>query len=78
MTPNSAVDKFRLHELEQKLVSELQVASEQTRLVSTEEEKRSALQAYLRALQRFTEFAVKGIMPEEFVRQSDGSHYQNG
>ena len=74
MTPNSAIDKFRQHEIEQQLASELHAAREQTRLVSTEEEKRSALQTYLRALQRFTEFAAKGIMPEEFVRQSGGSH----
>jgi hypothetical protein len=74
MTPNSAVDKFRLHEIEQQLASELHAAREQTRGASTDEEKRNVLQTYLLALQRYTEFAAKGLVPEEFPWQSGGSH----
>ena len=57
-----------LHEIEQQLASELHAAMEQTRLASTEEEKHNALNTYLLALQRFTEFAAKGLVPEEFLR----------
>ena len=46
MTPNSALDKFRLHEIEQQLASELHAAREQTRLASTDEEKRNVLETY--------------------------------
>jgi adenine C2-methylase RlmN of 23S rRNA A2503 and tRNA A37 len=74
MTPNSALDKFRLQEIEQQLASELHAAREQTRGASTEEEKRNVLETYLLALQRYTEFAAKGIVPEEFLLQSGGSH----
>jgi len=74
MTPNSAVDKFRLHEIEQQLASELHSAREQTRRAATEEQKHNVLETYLLALQRYTEFAAKGRVPEEFVRQSGGSH----
>jgi hypothetical protein len=66
MTPSPTPDKFRLREIEQQLVADLQATGEQTRLASTEEEKRGALQTYLRALHRFAEFAAKGIVPEEF------------
>jgi len=74
MTPNSAIDKFRLLEIEQQLASELQAAMEQTRLASTEKEPHNVLQTYLLALQRYTEFAAKGIVPEEVLRQSGGSY----
>jgi adenine C2-methylase RlmN of 23S rRNA A2503 and tRNA A37 len=74
MTPDPALDKFRLHEIEQHLASELHAAREQTRGASTEEEKRNVLETYLLALQRYTEFAAKGIVPEEVLRQSGGSH----
>jgi hypothetical protein len=74
MTPNPAPDKFRRYEIEQQLASELHAAREQTRLASTEEEKRNVLEAYLLALQRYTEFAAKGIVPEEFLRQPGGSN----
>jgi len=74
MTPSSTPDKFRLREIEQQLVADLHATSEQTRLASNEEEKRGALQTYLRALHRFEEFAAKGIVPEEFLQQSGRSH----
>ena len=74
MTPNSALGEFRLHEIEQQLASELHAAREQTTLASTEEEKHNVLETYLLALLRYTEFATKGIVPEEFLRQSGGSH----
>jgi hypothetical protein len=51
MTPNSAVDKFRLHEIEQQLASELHSAREQTRRAATEEQKHNVLETYLLALQ---------------------------
>jgi hypothetical protein len=74
MTPNSAIDKSRLHEIEQQLASELHAAREQTQGASTEEEKRNVLETYLRALQRYTEFAAKGIVPEELPWRPGGSH----
>jgi adenine C2-methylase RlmN of 23S rRNA A2503 and tRNA A37 len=74
MTPNSAIDQFRQHEIEQQLASELHAAMEQTRRASTEEQKHNVLETYLVALQRYTEFATKGLVPEEFLRQSGGSH----
>jgi hypothetical protein len=74
MTPNSTLDKFRLREIERKLVADLHATREQTRLAATEEEKRNALETYLLALQRFSEFAAKGIVPDEFLQQSGGPH----
>jgi hypothetical protein len=66
MTPNSAFDKFRQHEIEQRLASDLHSAREQTRRASNEEQKQNVLETYLLALQRYTEFAAKGRVPEEF------------
>jgi adenine C2-methylase RlmN of 23S rRNA A2503 and tRNA A37 len=74
MTPNSAIDKFRQHEIEQQLAFELHAAREQTTRASTEEEKHNVLEIYLLALQRYTEFAANGLVPGEFLRQSGGSH----
>jgi hypothetical protein len=74
MAPNSAIDKFRQHEIEQQLASELHTAREQTRRASTEEQKQNALETYLLALQRYSEFAAKGLVPAGFLRQSNGSH----
>jgi hypothetical protein len=74
MTPNSAMDKFRLREIEQRLAAELHAANEQMRLASTDEEKRNASDAHQRSLQRFADFAARGIVPEEFLPPSSGSH----
>jgi hypothetical protein len=74
MEPGSFWTRYRLREIEQKLTAELQAASEQLRLASSEEEKRKALEVHLRAVQRFREFAAKGIVPEEFLRQSSDPH----
>jgi adenine C2-methylase RlmN of 23S rRNA A2503 and tRNA A37 len=74
MTPNSASDKFRQNEIEQQLASELHTAREQTRRASTEGQKRVVLETYLLALQRYTEFAAKRLVPADFLRQSHGSH----
>jgi hypothetical protein len=74
MEPGPLLDKYRLRGIEQKLTAELQAASEQLRLASSEEEKRKAVEVYLRAVQRFRDFAAKGIVPEEFLRHSGGSH----
>jgi hypothetical protein len=76
MEPRPLLDKYRMREIEQTLAAELQAASEQLRLASSEEEKRNALEVHLRAVQQFRDFAAKGIVPERFLRQSGG--YPNG
>jgi F0F1-type ATP synthase assembly protein I len=73
MTPNSALDKFRLREIEQQLAADVHAAKELTRLASTDEEKRNSSHAYQQALQLFTDFAARGIVPEEFLRPSRDS-----
>jgi hypothetical protein len=78
MEPGPLLDKYRMREIEQTLAAELQAASEQLRLASSEEEKRNALEFHLRAVQQFRDFAAKGIVPERFLRQSGGQHYPNG
>jgi len=65
MEPGTGLDKYRLREIEQQLAAELQGASEHLRRVSADE-KCQALASHLRALQRFTDFAARGIVPEEF------------
>jgi hypothetical protein len=65
MEPDSALDKFQRREIEKRLVSDLQAASEGLRRASNEEEKAKSSAAHLRALQRFTEFVTKGIVPED-------------
>jgi hypothetical protein len=67
MEPSRDLDKFRLREIEQRLAGELQSASEQLRLALTDEDKRQALEAHHRALQRFTNFAAKGIVPQDLL-----------
>jgi len=69
MEPDSAIDKFRRREIEKRLASDLQAASEGLRRASTEEEKSRSSAAHLRALQRFTDFVAKGIVPED-LRES--------
>ena len=67
MKPRCDLDKFRLREIEQPLAGELQSASEQLQPALTAEEKRQALEAQRRALQRFTSFAAKGIVPQDLL-----------
>jgi len=67
MEPRCDLDKFRLREIEQRLAADLQSASEQLRLALTEENKRQALEAHQRALQRFTNFAARGTVPQDLL-----------
>jgi type VI protein secretion system component VasF len=69
--PQGALDKFQLREVEQRLAADLQAASEQLRRVLTEEQKQAALQSHSRALQRFTDFAAKQIVPEDLLPPGD-------
>ena len=78
MTPNPALDKLRLHEIEQQLAREVNTERERARLASTEGNEHNALAAYLLALGRFTEFTTKGLVPEEFLQSSGGSDRKNG
>ncbi len=65
MQPDPGFDKFRRREIEQQLAADLQDASEHLRRAITQEEKRIATDANARALQRFTDFVVKGQVPED-------------
>jgi hypothetical protein len=65
MEPDFALDKFQRREVEKRLASDLQAASEGLRRASNEEEKTKASAVHLRALQRFTDFVAKGIVPED-------------
>jgi hypothetical protein len=67
MEPRCDLDKFRLREIERRLAAELQSASQRLRLALTEEDKRQALEAQHNALQRFTNFAAKGIVPQDLL-----------
>jgi hypothetical protein len=70
LEPRDALDKFRMREIEQALAAELQTAKQHARLATTEEEKRTTTEALARALQRFTDFAARIIVPEEFRNKS--------
>jgi hypothetical protein len=63
MEADRALDKFRKREIEQRLAADLQSANLRLRSASNGDEKIHALEAYARALQRFTDFAAKGIVP---------------
>jgi hypothetical protein len=65
MQPDPGLDKFRRREVEQQLAAELQAASERLRRATTEEQRRTAREVNARALQRFTDFAAKGVVPED-------------
>jgi hypothetical protein len=67
MDPHRSLDNFRLREIEQKLAAELHSARGQFLTATTEEEKRTASGVLSRALQRFTEFAARKIVPDEFL-----------
>ena len=67
MEPDSALDKFRRREIEQQLAADLQVANQRLRNASTDEERRRATESYAKALQRFTDFAAKGIVPQDLL-----------
>jgi hypothetical protein len=61
------IDKFRQREIEQQLSSEIQSAREQLRTATTEAERTKGSQALERALQRFTDFVARNIVPDEFL-----------
>jgi hypothetical protein len=65
--PDQGVDKFRKREIEQRLAAELQAASERLRRAFTEEDKRKATEANVRALKRFTDFVARGLVPEDLI-----------
>jgi hypothetical protein len=67
MQPDPGLDKFRRREIEQQLTANLQAASERLRRSITEEEKRTAREVNARALQRFTDFVTKGVVPEDLL-----------
>jgi hypothetical protein len=67
MEPYPALDKFRLREIEQQLAADLQAASERLRRAPTEDEKNKATEAQIRALQRFRDFAARGIVPQDLL-----------
>lgn len=59
------LDRFRLRQIEQRLTAELQAADDSVRRASTDAERRKALESYRQALQRFKDFAAKGVVPED-------------
>jgi hypothetical protein len=67
MEPYRVLDKFRLREIEQQLVAELQTAKQQLRSASTKDEKRLGLESHLTALKRFSDFASLGIVPKDLL-----------
>lgn len=71
MEPDPALDKFRKREIEQRLAADRQSANLRLRSAPNGEEKRHALEACSRALQRFTDFAAKGIVPEDLLPPRD-------
>jgi hypothetical protein len=64
MEPHPYIDKFRQREIEQQLSREIQSARGQIRIAKTDEERRTATEGLARALQRFTDFAARNIVPE--------------
>jgi hypothetical protein len=66
MEPYQSPRVFRMREIERQLTAELHSARERVRLAVSGEEKRIAKEDADRALQRFTDFAAKNIVPEEF------------
>ncbi len=73
MEPDPALDKFRLRQIEQELAAELQAANERLRRASSEADRRVAIDAHIRALQRFTDFAAKGIVPSDLAPPDNSS-----
>jgi hypothetical protein len=71
MEPQPALDMFRRREIEQQLAADLQAANQKLRKALTMEDKREAADGYLRALNRFTEFASKGLVPEGLLRSEE-------
>jgi hypothetical protein len=67
MQPDPGFDKFRRREIEQQLAANLQAASERLRRATTEEDRRTAREGNTRALQRFTDFVTKGVVPEDLL-----------
>jgi hypothetical protein len=62
-------ERLRRREMEQRLTSELQVASEKVRLAPEDsEELRRARESYAVALDRFTQFVGHGTIPSDLGR----------
>jgi hypothetical protein len=59
-------DRYWMREIQKRLTQELQLASERVRLFQGNSEQKEAVkQGYEKSLRRFTEFAVKGIVPDD-------------
>ena len=56
-------DRLDLREIERKLTAELDAARRQIQAAASDEERAKAQKAFDRALKRFTDFVVKGIVP---------------
>jgi hypothetical protein len=67
MEPAPALDTFRRREIEQQLTADLHAANQRLRNALSDEEKRQALEAYSKALQRITDFAARGLVPKDLL-----------
>jgi hypothetical protein len=65
MGPRRGLDKFRLRVIEQKLASEIQQARLQLLMSLTETETLAASESLRVAMQRFTDFAARNVIPED-------------
>jgi hypothetical protein len=55
------------------LTAELEQSAQKLRAASTKEGRKEAGRAYQQALQRFCDFAAKGIVPEELIPRQKGT-----
>jgi hypothetical protein len=67
MQPHRGLDRFRLREIEQQLTSDIQKAREHVRMSLTDTEKLADSESLRIALQRFTDFALRNVIPREFL-----------
>jgi hypothetical protein len=67
--PHPSLDRFRMREIEQQLTAELQRARERLLKAITDKEKRSAVKFRNLALQRWTDFVARKIVPKEFLQE---------
>jgi hypothetical protein len=73
MSPNRDLDKFQMQEVERQLTADLEQRAQKLRAASTKEERTEAWPAYQQALQRFRDFAAKGIVPEDLIPRQKGT-----
>jgi hypothetical protein len=65
--PNRGIDTFRLREIEQQLAGDIQLARTNLTTATAEDERQKASEVLQIALNRFTDFAARKIVPEEFL-----------